>query len=116
MDPADRACAAAGPAFKEEARFFEVPPPPKVTRETRFPSRTLSPPPMPSPMMPAAAAAGPVYDPTKRFPKDDDDRKRRSDAAKPQTSHIVEKRETGKTESVPKRSKIEEPPNTEFEL
>ncbi len=113
IDPANCACAAAGPVYEEKARF-EVPAPPDVAPATR----TLSPP----PAMPAAAAAGPEYDDTKRFPKDDvwcvqskpehkkettsdADRKQRNDAAMQQKDRIGEKRETGESESVPKRYK-----------
>ena len=96
IDPANCACAAAGPVYEDKARF-EVPAPPDVAPATR----TLSPP----PAMPAAAAAGPEYDDTKRFPKDDADCKRRNDAAMQQKDRIGEKRETGESESVPKRYK-----------
>ena len=101
MDPANCACAAAGPAYEENKRF-DIPAPPKVTPATRI----LSPP----PEIPAAAAAGPEYDPTKRFPKHEADYEQRSDATMKRTmkreNRMGEKTETRTSESS----------NIEFEL
>ncbi len=71
-DQIDHACAAAGPASQEEQKFtIPIPPPPEVTAIPRL----LSPPVAST----EAAAAGPAYDNSNRFPRSKRDRERQDD-------------------------------------